>query len=155
MSHKIVFNVFEPFDMIKQILEDEGTFTGLIHDDICVGDIWDNLEDALLVQVSVDGEFAGFLSLEDVSVLKRRVCEVHAYILPRMRKYSLRILKDFRNYIFLESNFVSICTQTSTHIPNMDRVLKMVGFKYFDERKETHSFNGIKYDSHFFFIDKE
>lgn len=155
MSHTVELNVFEPFDLIKTAVEDYGTFERLLHDDTSVEEIWCNLEDALLIQVSVDGEFAGFFSLEDVSILKRRVCEVHAFIVPKMRKYSLQIMKDFKNYLFDVSPFQSILTQTSTSLPAMDRVLKMVGFHYFDERKDTHSFNSVSYDSHFFFIDKE
>lgn len=155
-NHTIDLNSFELNPTLAQVLIDSQVFENLIHDDTSLPLVLDNLEPLLMLQVGVDGAFAGFFSLEDLGTFAgKRVVEVHAFILPSMRKYSLILLKEMRNFIFANTSFSSIVTNVSDRYEATHRFLKFVGFKDFLHRPDVVTYNGEQFGMHYLFLEKE
>lgn len=138
------------------VLNDHKVFDNLLHDDVSLPQLLDALDPLLLLQIAVDGEFAGFFSLEDLGTYAgKRVVEVHAFILPHMRKYSLILLKEMRNFIFANTSFSSIVTNVSDRYEATHRFVKFVGFKDFLHRPDVVTYNGEQFGMHYLFLEKE
>jgi len=154
MKLEVEVNLLELTPTLETILSDSGVFDNLLTDGVIVEDVLDSLrEESCLIQIAVDHQFAGFFSVEDMGTFcDRRVAQVHAYIMPSHRRYSLMLLREFRNWLFSNTSFSTIVTQTTSYLPYIDRVLRLVGFKQFDTRHATHQYNGVKYDSHYHYI---
>lgn len=146
-TNTIEIHVLDSFNTVKQVFEGSGTFDNLIHDDITEQDILDTLSvHNGLFQISKGNEFAGFFSVDDLGlVCDKRVCEVHAYILPYMRRYSKDFLKVFADFIFELSNFDNIVTSVPEYCFLVGKVIKKIGFEELFYRENQYIKGQVTY----------
>lgn len=152
---KLDLNTLSLSPDIIAVLLDHNVFEGVLHDGVCVEDVLAELDSHLLVQVGVNGEFAGFFSLEDLGTFAGKRCvEVHAYLLPHMRKYSLMLLGQFRDFIFGTTSFDVIMTSAYSNLRHVHLLLKRVGFTDFTEREDVTTFNGVSVNQKHYYLNK-
>lgn len=143
------------FENIMDIMYDQQVFNRLIHDDICMEDIYQGMKTLTLIQVGVDGTFAGLFSLEDLGEhVGKRVVEVHAYLVPSMRRYSKMLIEEMINFIFANTSFDTIITSVSDRYPTILRFIKMAGFQEFMHREDIMSFGGERFGMHYLFHER-
>lgn len=125
-----VLNV-DSFKDVSQLFYQTGVFDNLVHDDCTEDDIMTCLSSHnALFQVSYGGEFGGMFKVEDLgTICGFNTCEIHAFIIPYMRRYSIRFLKAFAQFIFEVSSFDTIVTTVPDNTKYVIKVLKMIGFK--------------------------
>lgn len=133
------------FADIAPVLYGCGLFDNLIHDECSEDDFMIHLgEHPGLFMVSMKGEFGGVFTIDDLGeICGFNTCEVHAYILPCMRRYSIAFMKEFAKFIFDVSAFDTIITTVPDHSKRVVKVLeKMVGFKKIKWEETKYKKNG-------------
>lgn len=125
-----VLNV-DSFRDVSQLFYQTSIFDNLVHDDCTEEYIITHLnQHEGLFQISIGGEFGGVFTVEDLgTVCGIKTCEVHAFIIPYMRRYSTQFLKAFATFIFEMSSFETIVTSVPDHTKYVVKVLKRIGFK--------------------------
>lgn len=130
--------------MIPHIFAEKDFFKNLVHDE-CTETDWINylMNHPYLFQVSIGGEFAGLFMIDDLGeVCNIKTCEIHAFILPHMRRYSTQLLKSFAWFVFTESEFDAITTTVPDHTKYVIKLLKSIGFVVLGNDKTQFKRNG-------------
>lgn len=120
------------FEFKKILLEDVinipdtlEMFEGLRFENMTLQDVVDEYETIPLVGVYNGVDLIGFLSVEGLD----DGIEVHACIFKRYRCYSLRVLKQFRDFVFSTTDIQFIYTTVTSDTPHVVRLLRFVGFE--------------------------
>lgn len=130
--------------------------SGVKHDDVEYEDILEALvKHPFLVQAGIDGELAGFFSVDDLGKpLGRSTVEIHAYLFPHMRRFSIALLKDFKEWLFEVGQFETIVTSVPDKYPHIQRLMGMLGFKELTRQEDALKFDGISYGMTYFYCSK-
>lgn len=140
----VTVSAVQKFADIMPVLEGHGLVDNLVHDDITVQEIWLQIsEKEYMFQIAQSGEFGGFFTLDDRGVIAGcRTLEIHAFILPYMRRYSKEFLKYFAQFIFEMTDFDCIMTSVPEHCYKVGRLLKFIGFKEIGFIPEQYKLKG-------------
>lgn len=135
----------QQFSDVAPLFYKMGIFDNLLHDDITEEDIMLSLKDhQYLFQISFGSEFGGMFTVEDCGiVLGKKIVEVHAFIIPYMRKHSKEFLKSFAQFIFSETSYDSVITSVPEHCAKVGRLLQFIGFKELGFIPEQYKRNGV------------
>lgn len=135
----------EFFTDVAPLFYKMGIFDNLVHDTVSEEDIMISLkEHNHIFQISYGSEFGGMFTVEDCgTVLGKKVLEVHAFIIPYMRKHSKEFLKAFAQFIFSETSCDSIITSVPEHCAKVGRLLQFIGFKELGFIPEQYTRNGV------------
>lgn len=129
---------------------------GVKHDDVEYDEIIQQLvEHPMLVQAGINGELAGFFSVDDLgSPMGRATVEIHAYLFPHMRRFSIDLLKDFKEWLFEVGGYETIVTSVPDKFPHIKRVLGMLGFKELTHKDNVLKYEGVSYGMTYFYCNK-
>lgn len=140
----IEINILTVREVIPNAFGGFNFFKNLVHDE-CTEQDWIQylMSHPYILQISIGGEFAGIFMVDDLGeVCKVLTCEIHAFILPHMRKYTTSFLKAFAEFIFTNTNFDIIMTTVPDHTKYVIRTLKSIGFKVLGSEKTQFTRNG-------------
>lgn len=138
-------NVLEQFNFVKTPMLEVGMFDNLVHDDNTVEDIVNSLATnyEVLFQISYEHEFGGMFTVEDLgTICGKRTVEIHAFIMPHLRKYSQDFLLVFANFIFNNTGFEVIVTSVPEHCFKVGKFLKRIGFQEIGHVTDQYKING-------------
>lgn len=141
----IDIDILSSFNILhSSVYDGQHLFDNLVHDDCTENDWKDFLsQHENLYQIGKDGVFGGFFMVDDMGEpCGVKTCEVHAFILAGMRKFSTSFLKHFAQFIFVNTQFDAIVTTVPNHTPHVGKLLKSIGFKYMGEEQTQFKRNG-------------
>lgn len=141
----VEINLLEVREVIPNIFSGMDFFKNLVHDE-CTERDWIEylMKHPYIFQIAIGGEFAGLFMVDDLGlVCNVPTCEIHAFILPHMRKYSKSFLKAFAEFIFTNTNFDVITTSVPDHTKYVIKLLKSIGFNVLGEDTTQFKRNGV------------
>lgn len=121
------------------------TLCGLVHDDVTLIDVLKGLDGPELHQVYKDDKCIGFFTKQYLG----SCVEIHAYINPEYRKYSIAALREMERAC--KEPIKTSVWGTHSHVSS---ILKKMGFKHTHTEKDAIRKGGKAYDMEYFYKEK-
>lgn len=119
------------FATVAQRYVEDGLLNHLVHESFSLEKVVSHLcSNPNLVCIDIDGYFVGFWSMEEGGVVQGvPLIEIHVYMLPEFRRYSLNVLNFIKQLIFNSTPFGAIITTVPDDYKRVIPVLeKRLGF---------------------------
>lgn len=144
------------FKNVVELYYQYGVFKGIAHDEASEIDIANELlNHPSLVQVSLDGNFLGFFSMDHKDINGTPAVEAHAYFLPYSRKYAMKAIKSFTELLHEQYKYVITGVNDLPETKHVNRVLSILGYEEVDHVFNIGKRDGIEFARTFYIHIKE